>query len=1222
MRERFFEQGARVNKKVEAMDRELSDAGISDPSEWRKAIDLETPLEGEEGFKRHAEEIRQVESRIEVKAGKIEDANWQNQLDSAFEQGDYSLIKTLQRVRPDSIPNPHLVKNRLHELITSRPSGWVEDLKKIRSVVNIEADPSILSAEFGKLLDQFGQENEILDQLKTFKKATGYNPDPEIVQDRYRSILAGKKSHSFDTEDLFKDIKNLTGVNPDNSIFNEVLTQDNISHVKKIAALFGVEITGDMIQRAYEDAFAKNGRLDTYRIAEIGEKPNADLVQRAYQKIIEWRNDYWIEEIQKLKQVTGIEPAFSEEQIRPFLEKGLTRGLYDYVKRIVELTGIKPDISSSQARALKVIDDEHGYIDQGKRIKEGLKHLSDSVGVEFEIPESEIQSRYQQAIANRKSHIIINLYGAFEIKPSIDRETARQFMVSLMDETYHNPIEELEKVLGVKFKATPEEIEAKQDENLEKFNFDNLAKIKELTGKDVDRQKLETAIARWLEKEATIPIDKRGSYDSDWEKKIKQRLDQFGMVISPEVATKIYTALVQNEALHSNNLTKVLQLTGVPLPEGLAQQAYQKFLSPNYGYTVKTGEGPYRGLGSVSSAFEELFKVSGVKPEISNSQLQDFYRSCLGEDSFYGRGIHSIQKIAEITGVKPEFDPNDINGLYKQLVLSGREDRIRSIREATGIDLQLDEETVAHISQQIEAGIEKVRSGDYEEEEYREKKFDTYSLEQDLRKVGSLTAATGVQPNIERLQSTYSEILTSDPYWATKIEQIVKATGIKPVFSPEQLQAKGQQLLEQGSLRSFERLQAYGEFTFTPEVVAKTYDALLATNRRYDGYDWEHYYNEDWVDRIMRFKDTTGIAPTETQLAAIFSHLLQDGRFARRSYNRIGEAVDLLQVNFGATISEPMARDIYNELFVADNLRGIEELKKKIGLNPEVPTEVVREKCDGLLQKRDLDTLKTIKNLLNLDSLPLTPEIIQGEYKKLFDNPNFGTYSDEDIEVMYSLYDLTQVRPEIPQEQISRAYRQVMYASYDASYEKFEKVVGVPPSEEDLQNRVFNWLLDDYVDGKKDQVAKFITKHGISISEDTVTRAVERQLEEISMGDHFGCFYTNVKKITELSGITASISPERFSSIFGKIVEAQKVDSYSHNGILKVLRWFEEYTGSKPPQELVEKIYTLTFGKSLYGFKKQDGSDYKNCWEWLRDTYGLPSRETVQKIYLQQLASA
>jgi len=46
MSERRFEQSMGQKEHVE---RELSDAGISDPSEWRKALDLETPLEGEKG---------------------------------------------------------------------------------------------------------------------------------------------------------------------------------------------------------------------------------------------------------------------------------------------------------------------------------------------------------------------------------------------------------------------------------------------------------------------------------------------------------------------------------------------------------------------------------------------------------------------------------------------------------------------------------------------------------------------------------------------------------------------------------------------------------------------------------------------------------------------------------------------------------------------------------------------------------------------------------------------------------------------------------------------------------------------------------------------------------------------------------------------------------------------------------------------------------------------
>ena len=66
-----------------------------------------------------------------------------------------------------------------------------------------------------------------------------------------------------------------------------------------------------------------------------------------------------------------------------------------------------------------------------------------------------------------KVRVISNLYDAFGIRPSVDKETARQFMVGMMDETCRNPIQELEKVFGVKFKATKAEIETdEQKKNL------------------------------------------------------------------------------------------------------------------------------------------------------------------------------------------------------------------------------------------------------------------------------------------------------------------------------------------------------------------------------------------------------------------------------------------------------------------------------------------------------------------------------------------------------------------------------------------------------------------------------------------------------------------------------------------------------------------------------------------------------------------------------------
>jgi len=47
MSERHFEQSMNPKEHIQS---ELEDAGISHPSEWRKALDLETPLEGEEGM--------------------------------------------------------------------------------------------------------------------------------------------------------------------------------------------------------------------------------------------------------------------------------------------------------------------------------------------------------------------------------------------------------------------------------------------------------------------------------------------------------------------------------------------------------------------------------------------------------------------------------------------------------------------------------------------------------------------------------------------------------------------------------------------------------------------------------------------------------------------------------------------------------------------------------------------------------------------------------------------------------------------------------------------------------------------------------------------------------------------------------------------------------------------------------------------------------------------
>ena len=133
-------------------------------------------------------------------------------------------------------------------------------------MTNVEFDIAVLSSEFSKLLEQFGNEKGILDQLKSFKGATGYNPSAETVQAKYRNIFAGKKAYSFNEEDLIKDVRSLTGVQPDKEIFQEMVDRGDILRAKKFSPIFGIEITSEIIQQAYEAQFAKNGYLDTSRM--------------------------------------------------------------------------------------------------------------------------------------------------------------------------------------------------------------------------------------------------------------------------------------------------------------------------------------------------------------------------------------------------------------------------------------------------------------------------------------------------------------------------------------------------------------------------------------------------------------------------------------------------------------------------------------------------------------------------------------------------------------------------------------------------------------------------------------------------------------------------------------------------------------------------------------------------------------------------------------------
>ncbi|MEK9157844.1 MAG: hypothetical protein AAB638_01510 [Patescibacteria group bacterium] len=457
---------------------------------------------------------------------------------------------------------------------------------------------------------------------------------------------------------------------------------------------------------------------------------------------------------------------------------------------------------------------------------------------------------------------------------------------------------------------------------------------------------------------------------------------------------------------------------------------------------------------------------------------------------------------------------------------------------------------------------------------------------------------------------------------------MTKSLGISPSLPAELIQERGQQLLESGRLGSFETLLQYGQFSYDQALVENAYQALFQKAKEWekkmrdegglsgsDAYSYE-YFVDNFADRLSELQKMSGIEIGNDVLAQAFFRNTNT-RSNRRSYNSIGNAVEFLKEKFGKEIDSALAQDIYNELFANGNLEGIGELKKKTGLTPEVATESVREKCDDLLGKRDFNTLANIKTLLNLETLPLTPEVVQSEYTKLIDNPKFATYGDKDIDTFYKLYKFTQVRPELSEEQTAMAYRRVMFASYDGTYEKFERVVGVPPTESDLQNRIYNWLIEDYL--RKDNVTKFMEKYKVAVSPEIAQKSVLRRLEKTTMGK-VSDFIKSVKLIEEVSGTQVRLESNVVEAQVERVIQSHKATEYSCTELDDLFSWFEEYTGQKPSKSMVDSAYVQTLGQTISYEKTPDG-EYLKAWDWLKQKYGLPSPKAVQQIYLAQLAS-
>jgi len=1188
MRERFFEQRERVNKKVEAINRELSDAGISDPSEWRKALDLETPLEREEGLEQDGRSLEKIKAKSEIQAGAIDGRHWQRQLDVAFEQGNFSLIQTLQRVRPDNIPNPELVRNKLNDLVISRPSRWEETYRTIREVSNLEADPTVVEGEFTKLLEQLGKEKGILEQLKAFKQATGHTPSAEQVQQKYRNIFAGRKSYSFDTEDLIKDIKGLTGAQPDKIIFQEVVDTGDILQAEKIAPFFGEEVTSEMIQRAYEAQFEKNGWLDIHHLSKIDEKPNPELVQRAYQKIIEKHGNGWMDSVKSLEQATGIKPVFTEEEMRPIFEEYFQNGWYGQkgyigVEHVTELTGIKAPVDLVEKTALKIVDSGHQYINQGKAIKEGIKKLQESTGVEFEIPESEIQDRYQKAMADKEPHIITSLYGVLGIRPNVDKEEARQFMVGLMTETHHNLIPELEKVFNIRFKATDEEIESKYDEMFDNNNFDGLTRIQELTGKTPDQEKLQVAVQRHVEQQFT---KERNQYHP-WDKGLKKILEEFSVSIPEDQILSFYRRSVEGESVDTTKIKELNELFGLHMPAGLAQISYKRLIQK----------------GGYISALESVHQLSGgVKPDLSAEEIYAFNLALL-ENGY----TSSIEKLAKITGISMPFKPEDILALYKKLILGGKAWRIEDIKELTGVELELDADMIQHVSQKIQNSIGIAASKEYITLETQHgKQFNTRTLEQDLGEAATLIWVTGIKPDDGLVQAYYQKIFSEDSNWEPRLEIMTKSLGIAPSLPPELLQAKGEQLLEQGALRGFQHLQEYGQFTFTPEIAEKAYTGLLATNRRHDEYDRARYYNNDWIDRIKQLQKLSGIPPTEAQLAEIFFHISQDGLITGSRYSEgVEKTIKFFAENFQTKITVGMVKDIALSYLSQRDTDNLKKFIEKVGIVPEFSDDDLIHHVNRLLEEKKIDTLASLKQTMKLANLPVTEAVVQGAYQYFSSQEDFGKENSRSLQAFKQVFELTGIPANLPPEQVDQIYKSTRFAEW----QKLNEVVGGLPSQEIVQYKYLQFFTGRH-HGLDKNIAAVHTLTNQSPKAETISKALEHFASEGKIEE--------MSNIVKIVGGQPTMNPESGQNAYRKIM------GQGEEKLIIAINFLNDVCGIRPDSETMYQIYLNIFGRIYYknAYEGADGKRmYPQFWDYLVKKFGKPDSEIVQRIYLAQLAA-
>ncbi|KXK08895.1 MAG: hypothetical protein UZ21_OP11001000454 [Microgenomates bacterium OLB22] len=370
-------------------------------------------------------------------------------------------------------------------------------------------------------------------------------------------------------------------------------------------------------------------------------------------------------------------------------------------------------------------------------------------------------------------------------------------------------------------------------------------------------------------------------------------------------------------------------------------------------------------------------------------------------------------------------------------------------------------------------------------------------------------------------------------------------------------------------------------------------------------------YSENWLEQFKRMQSITGVPPTDEQLWQILSHLSKDRQYIGRSYSGISSAIDIAKKTFGIKPSPELVGRVYPALFQEGDLHSIYYLKSETGIAPQIPTEVIQARVDEVLKEGRLQDLYEVQRTLELEKVPVSQEIAQEMYERYVTSDTFGR--DEVVtKAFYSLYELTGVRPQLTPELVAEGYKKTLQ-DYHFDFQEFEAVVGVPPTQDILQQRVLDWFTSStwYRHGDKG-VTQFIEQNNIRMPEEMVQQILLYHLGRKGLGTQV------VEYIQEATGIEVKLTPELVAPKMEQILVRHKTSDIFCNDIIDLFDWYESYMGEPPPQRLIDLAYSLTFDQAIYKDVNREGNrERKKGWDVLRQRYGLPSPEAMQTVYLQ-----